>query len=107
MKHPKDVPGNVIATAAAHERFLTQLGAGWVGVVEGARSLAGHDVYIESMTIRGSIGEGGDLLIVIRAISDEGKVVAFHNVDDSTTMWVGLANRMRNGSIKWKEDQYG
>lgn len=51
--------------------------------------------------------DGEDWLIVVSVASSEGRQVAFHAGPDLLSAVTGLANRFQNGSLKWKEDQYG
>lgn len=70
----------------------------------GYRSLS---VEVIGLSIRPPQGQGGDFLITVRGLSaDGGRVVAFHGSPDFGDALRGLHNRLLNGSLKWREDQF-
>jgi len=104
---PKDVPGNVLASVQGQQRWLQGIGQGWVHAVDALQRLAGHGIYVTGMSFRYDWETGGETLLVIRADSDEGKVVSFHGTTELYGLWQSLANRIDNGTLKWREDEYG
>lgn len=101
-----DQPGGVLATAAAHERFVQRVGLGWIGVVEALGRLHAEDHVVYRVTVRGDWDGHGEFLLVLIADTENGPKVAFHNSGDPHGMWVSLKNRIENGSLKWKDDEY-
>lgn len=63
-------------------------------------------VSIEGISVRCPNYEREGWLLVIRARTDEGAVVAFHDAPTFLEACVGLSNRIRNNSLKWREDEY-
>ena len=106
MGRTHDVPGNAMATAAKYQEFLMAVGKGWIDLTDALERLAEKEIWVDRITMRGDWDGQTDMLIVLAAAGTEGRVVAFHNVEDAITVWKGLAARIRNGSLKWKEDQY-
>lgn len=71
----------------------------------GHRSLS---VDVVGLSVRGPQGPGGDFLITVRGLDEDGQaVVAFHGASDLAECLRGLSNRLLNGSLKWRSDQFG
>lgn len=60
--------------------------------------------FITHISFKVRYGSEGDILAVLRAETGEGKVVAFHSGDRLDDVVLGLASRLRNGSLRWRED---
>ena len=65
----------------------------------------GGDRWLKEIRIKVRYGEEGDVLVVVKAEGSEGNQVAFHSGDRVDDVVIGLANRLRNGSLKWREDK--
>ncbi len=105
-KRNLEVPGNVLASAANRERFLEKVGQGWLRFIEACQSLEEDGVFLKGLSVRGAVGSGDQLLVVLRADTEEGGRVAFHSVDEDMTLWTSLANRLTNNRLEWKADEY-
>jgi hypothetical protein len=46
-----------------------------------------------------------NVLLIVKAETPEGNIIAFHGGEDLASVVIGLVNRLDNGSIKWKEDK--
>ncbi len=101
------VPGNAMATAANRESFLVAVGQGWMQFLVECQRLEESGVYVKGLSLRGQPGSGDALLLVLRADTENGKMVAFHSVDEDMTLWKSLANRLSHNRIEWKADEYG
>jgi hypothetical protein len=103
----KEVPGDSMTSAANYARAMVRLAEAITDFERQADRLSESDLLITSMTIRCPGFDRGDYLLVLRGTTPDGAVVAFHN---APTLWEtleGAVNRLKNGSLKWKEDQYG
>lgn len=103
----KEVPGDSVTSAANYARAMVRLAEAIVDFERQADRLAETDLFIQSMTIRLPSYDRAEYLLVLRGTTPDGAVVAFHN---APTLWEtieGTVNRLKNGSLKWKEDQYG
>lgn len=50
----------------------------------------------------------GEVLIILKAHTEEGNVVSFHGGTDFASAFTGMVERLRNGSLKWRGDKpYG
>jgi hypothetical protein len=65
------------------------------------------EVDLTSMTIRGPIEPGQEILMVLKGFDHAGApVVAFHSAYSLGECLQGLAGRINNGTLRWKEDEY-
>lgn len=72
--------------------------------MSGYRSLA---VDVLAFSVRGPQAQGGDFLITVRGVDADGApVVAFHGSPDLGEALRGLQNRLLNGSLRWRPDEY-
>ena len=85
---------------------LVRLGLAWEETVRCLNRLQREDHTVHRITIKGNWSHHDELLIILVADTPEGPVVAFHQVDDLSGLWKGLWGRLRNGSLRWREDQY-
>lgn len=46
----------------------------------------------------------GDILVVVKRKGEAGKTIGFGSADTLGEAVISLANRLKNGSIKWRED---
>ena len=72
--------------------------------------MSGHrnvSVGITGMSIRGPVEAGGDFLATVRGRDVGGApVVSFHGDPDLGALFRGLHNRLMNGSLKWRPDEW-
>jgi hypothetical protein len=64
------------------------------------------DILVQGLSIRHPQDEGEDYLVTVRMIRAGEWFVAFHAAGSFHELLEGLVNRMRNKSLKWKEDKY-
>jgi len=70
----------------------------------GYRDLA---VQVHGFSVKPPQAEGGEFLLVLRGLDGEGApVVAFHSATELCEVFSGVANRLANGSLVWRPDQY-
>ncbi len=97
----------------AKEKRLLKAAATHVGRVgESAMYLAqcvedppGGERWLKEIRFKVRYGEEGDVLVVLKAEGSEGNQVAFHSGDRVDDVIIGVAARLRNGSLKWREDK--
>lgn len=77
----------------------------WIGLaMTGHRSLS---VEITGLSVKAPQGEGGDFLITVRGLDEAGaRVVSFHGSPDLLDALRGLQNRVANGSLRWRADDW-
>lgn len=72
--------------------------------LSGYRSLA---VDVVGISLRAPQTPGGDYLLTLRGQDADGSpVVAFHGSPDLGDAFRGAHNRLMNGSLKWRKDEY-
>lgn len=64
-------------------------------------------LYLVGFSVRLPNEERPDVLLTARARTDTAALVAFHGAPEVGQALVGFMERFGNGSLKWKEDQYG
>lgn len=65
------------------------------------------DYDVTGLKFKGASGDQGEVLAIIQAFDKEGTpVVAFHAAPTFGECLNGVAARLRNGSLKWKVDEY-
>lgn len=70
----------------------------------GYRSLS---VDVVGLSVRSPKVQGGDFLITLRGFGDDGgPLVAFHGSPDLGECFRGMHNRLMNGSLRWRVDEY-
>jgi len=64
-------------------------------------------VELTGMSLRAPNGERGEYLAVVRALDDAGApIVAFHSAMFLADLLVGLTERLNNGSMRWRDDEF-
>lgn len=92
----------------AAETYVGRLGEATMYIAKAVEDPPGGEVWLKSVTLKVRYGAEGDVLAILKAESGEGKLIAFHSGDTVDEVWQGIANRLRNGSFKWREDKpYG
>ena len=64
---------------------------------------------IEIVSFRLRLGQPGheENLVVVQGVNGSGEpVVAFHSADEASDALVGAINRVLNGQLRWKADEY-
>lgn len=76
----------------------------WPEWVAGAER---RGVYIYQIKLRAPTEARPEWFVIVSADVDGKAMVAFHSAPSFRDALVGMINRFGNGSLKWKEDQYG
>jgi hypothetical protein len=64
-------------------------------------------VEIQGFSIKPPQAEGGEFLLVLRGLDGEGRpVVAFHSATELCEVFAAVMNRLRNGTLTWRPDQF-
>lgn len=101
-----EVPGSVLATAAMTQRILTKAGHAVHAASYRMETLEDEGVSVLRIAFKARGGPSGEWLAVIGAATHEGAKVAFHSADSFHGCVEGVCNRLMNGSLKWKDDEY-
>lgn len=100
MPKPADLGPGVRELTAAAGKALMELGFVMAGTWD-------WSVAVTGFSVRAPQSPGGDFLITIRALDHEGgPVVAWHGSPELGNAIQGLHNRLRNGSLKWRADEW-
>lgn len=72
--------------------------------LQGYRDLA---VELRGFSVRGPEVRGGETLVVIRAVADDGlRIVAFHSGYTLQDVIRGVEARLANGTLRWRADEF-
>lgn len=98
--------GNTMQEQAAFDRMLWSDGMKlneWDRQIE---RYVENDQFIRNMTVKAPDMLKSEWMIIIRMENHEGHFVAFQGGATFREAFIGIYNRLANGSIVWKEDKY-
>jgi hypothetical protein len=64
------------------------------------------DGQITEIRIRRRNPETGEVLVIVKARDEEMSYVGFHSEPETELALKGALERVRNGQMRWREDQY-
>jgi hypothetical protein len=103
----QDVPGNAMASEAAYLREMVRAGQELYGAEKTFDGLFTDEVELKAIkiTFRGEEGPWYTAIVTAYVVGQD--CVAFHSDDSLAKVVLGVLARLKNRSLKWKEDQYG
>ena len=102
-----EVPGNVLQTGYNVQSVMLKLARPVFLFSQRSELEPDTDKRFKLIKFKAPNLPGGEWL-GIATIELEGQpYVGFHKADDFASCVQGMMNRINNGSIQWKEDQYG
>ena len=101
------VPGNTLASQAEMDRMLYGFGRTVTLVDFEVRKYLRSGNPVKALRFKAPDVEGGDWMAIVTVTLDGAAAVAFVFGSTFGECLRTLANKMENGSIQWKEDQYG
>lgn len=106
-KYPmQDVPGDAVASARQVTQYWYDVGQA-VGDVDRYQELASHDQpELYELRIKCDRGDDQGFLVMAKGFTEGGYVIAFHRGESVVEALVGMSKRLKNHTLKWKEDQY-
>lgn len=106
---PQDIgiPGNAYAEQLELDRMLHKIGAAIMRGNSYMEKNAEAGTYIRKISLASPWEKSGEWFVVITKYEEGMPLVAFHSADTLQQAVVGLLNRLRNGSLKWRTDEYG
>jgi len=107
MNKNEDVPGNAVESRQAYLRMMMRLAEALARFEVVADRCFGRELVLKGMTVKFPGMERPDYMVVVRAQTPEGNVVAFHNAPSFLEAVSGMVARIENESVQWKEDKYG
>lgn len=106
MAKERELAGNSVGSAVLLAQECARLGEK-VMLLEGCLTRLWEDgTYVHSITFRAPRVAGDEYLVVVRGNQDAAAVVAFSSGSTFAESVATLVNRMRNGSLEFKEDRY-
>lgn len=107
MKYPKeDVPGDAVASARAVTEYWYSVGRA-LGDIDKFQE-TGHvdQPELYELRLRCDQSDPQGYLIIAKGVAEAGYVIAFHRGENVVEAIVGMSRRLKNHTLKWKEDQY-
>lgn len=107
MKYPeKDVPGDAVASARAVTEYWYEVGRA-LGDIDRFQT-TGHvdQPELYELRLKCDTGDPEGFLVIAKALGETGYVIAFHRGETVVEALVGLSKRLKNHTLKWREDQY-
>lgn len=103
----QEVPGNTIESQRLFERQLYNIGRALLQLESTLEHMESDGTTPKAIRLKFEGGAHGSILAVITAQSGDDPIVGFISSPSISTVLVTLSNQLKNGSLKWKEDQYG
>lgn len=101
-----EVSGNVIQTAVQEQRQAARVQSALLTIQSYMEGYSPTGIIIDGLRITDRSGDGTDLLAAVKAVSETGYTIAFSSASSLSELVISIAARLRNGSMKWKEDEY-
>ncbi len=101
-----DIPGNSVGSHAAYVRQLVSQAETLLGFERTLEQMFEDEMYVRGISIRFPEDDRPEYLAVVRVDGADGKQVAFHSAPTIMELIVGVAKRMSNKSMKYREDEY-
>jgi hypothetical protein len=106
MKAPKEVPGNVVASAVAFQTHLMKIGQHVQDIDRLVWEATDKRPVVYAINLKCDPDDEQGVLAILRGYKPDGYVVSFHREDTVWECLVGVSKRLANNSLKWKEDEY-
>ena len=106
-KKDGEVPGNSLQSAINVERMLLKQARPIMILSDRTDGQRHPDYTLKEVRVRAPAELSGEWLGIVKADFDGTPCIGFHGGDSLLDCLKGLASRLNNGSMKWREDQYG
>lgn len=107
MKKNLDVPGNAMQSAINVQVNQMKLARPIFTVQNQFEQAEDPEIRLVSIRLKAPDFPQGSWLAVVKGATETANLVAFHKADDLVDTIKGVFNRLANGSLTWKEDNYG
>lgn len=106
MSKGEEYPGNTMMSQAAFDRRLYNHGKHLLELQDGFNKCYLDGNRLRALRLVAPEQEAGEWLAVLTIVQDGEPLVAFSSGFDLVSCLQTLNGRMRNGSLKWKVDEY-
>lgn len=101
-----EIPGNAMASAASVQRAMLKV-ANPLYIFEARFEVRDAlEFHLKAIRFKAPEHPGGEWLGIVTMLNSDGDMIGFHRGDSLTDVVKGLFNRLNNGNMKWKEDEY-
>lgn len=101
-RRDNDSPGS----DRAHRKWLTGLSNGLLNIQTYQQEIQEGRPTLTGLVVKCDPDDEAGVLVVLKGYLGQVEMVAFHRADTVSEAISSTGNRLRNGSLKWKEDQY-
>ncbi len=101
-----DIPGNSVGSHAAYLRQMVRQAEALASFEDLVQRLDEAGTFVQGLSIRFPQDDSPEYLAVVRVNGASGRQVGFHSAPTLLETLVGLTNRLRNGKLKFREDEY-
>jgi len=102
----EEIPGDALGSQAAYMRQLVRLAETLMEFESVSDRLWEEEVYIFGVSIRFPADDRPEYLAVVRVGGVAGKQVGFHSAPTFAEVVSGVIQRLKNRTLKFKEDEY-
>lgn len=90
----------------AHRKWLDGLARGLLNLETYNTDIQEGRPTLTQVTVKCDPDDEQGVLIVLKGYEGSAWVVAFHREGTLSAAVAGVGNRLRNGSLKWRKDEY-
>lgn len=102
-----DVPGDTVASARQVTIYWYEVGLA-LGSFDRYREIDHLDApTLTAFNVKCDPEDPQGVLIVVKGLSEDGPVVAFHRDESVVDAVQGVGKRLQNHTLKWRKDEYG
>lgn len=101
-----EIPGNSVGSHAAYLRQMVRQAEALLDLERTVEHMFEEEWHVRGITIRFPQDDRPEYLAIVRLDGRSGKQVAFHNAPTLLEVIVGVANRLKNRSLQFKDDKY-
>lgn len=105
-KGMKEVPGNAMESAQRHAEMIYNIGVSMLDLQRAVEHFDDDERELVAIRLKTPGCPNVEVLVVVSCNTKEGRKVAFSSGSDLIAALKTLGARLKNGSLKWKDDQY-
>lgn len=91
----------------AHKRYIEELARGVLNIDRYVEEIQEARPTLVGVKVRCDVTDEMGVLVILTGYEGSKAMVAFHRDITVSAALQGVGNRLRNGSLKWRVDQYG
>lgn len=101
-----ELAGNSVGSHAAYVRSLVRGAENLLSFEDTIERMFEEEIFVLGFSVKLPNDDRPEYLAVVRISVGGEKKVGFHNALTLGDLVIGVANRLRNRSFQWKDDEY-